>query len=177
MAARPITPGRARRVCKWTALVLTLLLAAAWDASGWYQASWAFRDGNTQLNNYLEKGQIGMRRTSFLGPELIPVVPPEFGLYPAVQCRLSERWIWWMGFRTTQFSTYSESTVWVPLWLLLLAALAPTALLWHRDRHALRRGHCPRCAYNLTGLPDSSPCPECGASRSANPEATPRDAR
>ena len=48
-----------------------------------------------------------------------------------------------------------------PLWLVFLAVLLPTLLLWFLDRRQpLPRGQC-RCGYNLTGNM-SGRCPECG---------------
>jgi predicted RNA-binding Zn-ribbon protein involved in translation (DUF1610 family) len=72
--------------------------------------------------------------------------------------------IWWPH-HTTIGSTH---TVQVPLWPLLV--LTSTAAIWlsHRSRMRTRPGHCPRCGYNLSGLPaptdpSAAPrCPECG---------------
>jgi hypothetical protein len=54
----------------------------------------------------------------------------------------------------------------LPVWLLSLATLAATAVLWRRElRNRLGRGfppgHCRRCGYDLTGN-ESGVCPECG---------------
>ncbi len=59
-----------------------------------------------------------------------------------------------------------------PLWLGLLADLAIwsavsylalTALNRYRTYRAKKRiGVCPKCRYDRTGLPPTSPCPECG---------------
>ncbi len=56
-----------------------------------------------------------------------------------------------------------------PGMLLFAGALAPAALLvaWPslRARRRRKAGVCPKCAYDLSGLDASAPCPECGALR------------
>jgi hypothetical protein len=53
----------------------------------------------------------------------------------------------------------------VPLWMFVIAFGAAPAVRLRRSaraRRLARRGHCPRCAYDLTG-DLSGVCPECGA--------------
>ena len=76
------------------------------------------------------------------------------------------------GFGWGLHSPYSGSSTWraggktvlrwYPLWPLLPVVGLPTGLLlWLDRRRRIPPGHCQRCAYNLTGLPEPR-CPECG---------------
>lgn len=49
----------------------------------------------------------------------------------------------------------------VPVWLLVVTAGLPTAILWRRDRRRPKPGSCKVCQYDLTGN-ESGICPECG---------------
>ena len=82
--------------------------------------------------------------------------------------------------------------VWIPLWVPWLLLAASSAWFLHRDRRARRHlgviavrfgrscrtplasaaalfrprpGLCRSCGYDLAGLQDGAPCPECGRSR------------
>ena len=55
-------------------------------------------------------------------------------------------------------------TIWIvsPRWVPFLAAVCVTALVFWLERRARpKKGHCPACGYNLTGL-QSGICAECG---------------
>ena len=67
-----------------------------------------------------------------------------------------ERWNRWAG----GDGPYPVSLEF-PLYALFLVVLLPTLLVW-RFWPKFPRGHCQRCAYNLTGL-TAAKCPECGA--------------
>lgn len=56
-----------------------------------------------------------------------------------------------------------------PFWFWLALAGLPTALLWWSDRSRFRAGHCSACGYNLSALPQGTPCPECGIARTSEP--------
>jgi hypothetical protein len=51
-----------------------------------------------------------------------------------------------------------------PLWLPAAALAAPAGWLWWRGSR--RAGRCRRCGYDLSGLPVTAACPECGRAQS-----------
>ena len=65
---------------------------------------------------------------------------------------------WW--FRYSPESGAQRAILKIPLWAPLLLVAIPTAWLWRRVRR-YPPGHCNKCGYNLTGLPEPR-CPECG---------------
>jgi hypothetical protein len=48
----------------------------------------------------------------------------------------------------------------VPLWSVALLTAPVCVTAWRRQP---KRGGCPACNYDLSGLPPGSPCPECAA--------------
>ena len=54
------------------------------------------------------------------------------------------------------------TSVEVPLWIPFAACVTPATAGWVRQFRRRRRNGCPRCGYELTGLPAAAPCPECG---------------
>ena len=66
--------------------------------------------------------------------------------------------IWW------RLPTWLQSTkgyLIIPLWIPMILVGMPCAVAWWRVLRRFAPGHCSKCGYNLTGLPDPR-CPECG---------------
>jgi hypothetical protein len=73
------------------------------------------------------------------------------------------KWRWWPDY-------FRSATAWgaaVPLWPLFLLSILCSAWLWRLDRKP-KPGHCPRCGYDLAGIP-SGACPECGSASTPTP--------
>lgn len=62
-----------------------------------------------------------------------------------------------LGYRPIWFGLTVNSLAYGALWFVLFAAIAR----WRR-RRASRRGKCPQCGYDLSGLAAGATCPECG---------------
>jgi hypothetical protein len=64
---------------------------------------------------------------------------------------------------TTEIGVWSGGYGWVPIWVIICAAL-PLPLIWIATRILVktrpRRGFCSACGYDLRATPDR--CPECG---------------
>ena len=134
--------SRARRFLKWTGLAVCLVLLAAWVLS----IRWTL--------NYAS----GQRACSI-----------SIGCLELTNVSVSDARHGWLVFRhPKQGLVYWPRTVsagWgrsimIPLWLLIVPILIPTAVLWWRDRRP-PPGHCQTCGYDLIGNV-TGVCPECG---------------
>jgi hypothetical protein len=87
-----------------------------------------------------------------------------------------ERYLYFYGWRPSWYARLAPNRFWAlplhPIWpgflangLLCFATVLLPCMLVSTLRRAtrLRRGRCPSCCYDLTGLPPGSPCPECAA--------------
>ena len=158
-------PSRARRILKWTGVGLSLLILAGWALSLWCRVQhWTTSRTMTSIDRgwfVLERSDLDMRdlyslahlQTTFywlnVGLEALRFQPP---------IRFDQRPI---NSPSNPHATDRNTTIFVALWVPLLAAAIPTAWLWHRDRHRVRPGCCLRCGYDLTGN-TSGVCSECG---------------
>jgi hypothetical protein len=87
-----------------------------------------------------------------------------------------DRYHYFYGWRPAWYARRAPNRLWAlplrPIWpgflanglLYFCAAVLPCMLAATVRRAArLRRGRCPACRYDLSGLPPGSPCPECAA--------------
>ncbi len=132
-----------------TRLLILLAAMAPWLTTIWFSIH--FYTLTTDI--HLQQGQLAVSTTSRFFALPFRVAPTLEITGPGRPFR------WW-------FQSYrSARQDWrcIPLWLPPIAAFAlleATRVLVRAQRRA--RNQCPRCAYNLRGLPPASPCPECG---------------
>jgi hypothetical protein len=185
---------------KWTAAVITVLLAAVWFASGWWIVAWVWdpANGTTALNVWAGslKVSAGPRTPKFPRGQFEGMmglrdprswqVSQDYGPWPGTieLTRLSElapewpRPFWY--FRPTWTSVPRLTEVSIPLWIPGSAVVLTGLILFHLDRRR-PSNCCPHCRYDLSATPPSAPCPECGeggrAQQSPNAEAAEPAAR
>ena len=139
-----------RKVCKWTGLVLSVLLFAVWVGSVFAQIQWTNTQGNTSF------GLSGGGITYFYNSPNLPIqsrgISIEFR-------RVTLNFSW-------DAAGYPRITsCFLPAWPLLLILAVPTALAWligclYSKR--LNKSECASCGYDIRGL---EVCPECGMKR------------
>ena len=142
--------GRVLRIAKWVATVACILCVAAFVISLWCNVgvemvrppvAWVARvdDGCIVLGWELEKR--GHR-------------------YEDVFFEAGSLFVIWEPFLDTYGGGLNGMAL-IPLWIVFLGLLVPTAFLWRRDRHRRKPGYCRYCGYDLTG-DVSGVWPECG---------------
>ena len=150
---------RGRRIAKWVLLTLTLMSAMLWIASAVAVVAYWTRTPTTNTLVALGEGSLRVERG-----------PPDRMEEPARQSEVHFEAYWsmvgisvrWWPFFVTD--TPRVFTAVIPLWIPTLLFASPTAWFFYRDRY-ISANHCPNCRYNLSGLPPTAPCPECGKAR------------
>jgi hypothetical protein len=149
---------RVRTFGKWAGAAVTVLLLIVWAGSAW----WMVRGPLTQRTHLqIVAGRVDVIR---FGPKSeMPAMMPWQRLE---RHRMPFRW--WFGTKTYVSAPIQYDVAGIPLWSLLLLTGVPTAWMFRTDwkrRRIERAGLCPKCGYDLRGLPDGRACPECGAVR------------
>ena len=170
--AKKPRPGRKRRTLGWTLLILGLLVAAVWVASGWCGIGY----GSADTWSSFHRGTVTVtqieKRNTFIYP---------LGLSGQSSGTLIPQWEWTgeggdisspllVERRTIGVAWYYRQlglcrVYGVVLWPIPLLLWIPAALLLRSGILARRRavkGQCAKCGYSLAGLADGAACPECG---------------
>src|SRR5437588_12585931 len=125
---------RLRRVAKWTGVATCLACVAVWAAS-------LYRGVQYDHGNYVI--DIGSAWTIIVIAPDKATVPGRWIRYEVINGARLDAIMTKPMIRSSSSRSQHGFTVFVPLWLIALAAAVPTAWLWHRDRRKLP-GHC-RC--------------------------------
>lgn len=171
-------PGRKRRAAGLTLIVLGLLVAGVWAASGWWQL------GHTSPRDAysLSSGRFSGWTANFES-----LTDLEQGWYfKRLPAEVNAESWWWSGWQLQQdgslmrrhtagvFQIWSQqfqlttlqiSGFHVKLWpipLLLWAAGVPVLRSGIVARRRAKTGQCGKCGYSLAGLAEGAACPECG---------------
>ena len=154
-------PSRARRILKWTGVVLSFMTVVIWIASLWCHFRLALTD-----NRGIEISRGALMAFDFN--------VPWYRLRPGPAVESHDR----VGFgfvspdaqwrKNLGISSIRASIIVLPLWLALLLTAIPTAWLWHRDRRLISCSpdhlFCSGCGYDLTRN-TSGVCSECGLAK------------
>ncbi len=159
--------SRTRRLLKWVASLICLLILTAWFGTG---CGLYAKYESPAVQFVLSRGCIWAEVQKWGKPWWEPT---------------RQRWefcrVWWPvawpedlgllwgpdfywefpAFDANRIHYGSSVCVHVPCWLLFAVFSVPTALLWYVDRGRIQPGHCGKCDYDLTGNV-SGRCPECG---------------
>jgi len=161
--------GRKGRILKWAGVVASLILGLPWGLSQiWtfqYSREWwePIGDGPDGLPVYirLSLGDGTVHCRHGWGPEGTHW-SVSWNQWPlGILLRPSE---WVPQFERQKSSGRKgayETNVVLPLFLPFMIVASMTWIVWYRDRHRIRPGHCRNCGYSLTGNL-SGVCPECG---------------
>jgi hypothetical protein len=134
-------------------LVLTLLIAGVYVASGWWWVS-----GSRSIAGhgvFIGVGGGCLLLSEFDAASRMPMpLDWEAGRY-------TDSMLWWFQVIRAPIFGNVLTYVMIPLWAPLLLIAIPMYFLWPRPFRRHRPGHCRACGYDLKGVPTST-CPECG---------------
>jgi len=150
---------------KWGGAAATVVLAAIWVSSGWWEAAYGPRNGmRFEIVAYS-----GLMRIAWTDSRDVPPHFAEGGSFYTGEFRLY--WWAWRWYARDSLASITagrlkgDFLVVFPLWVFPLAMVPPTLLAWRLDARARRSsysGTCISCRYSRAGLAPATPCPECG---------------
>ena len=159
---------RGLRCAMWAYVASITALAALFVWSGWRAFYVRFNDGQRVVEVQMLYGCLNIGGFGIRGH---PHASASAGTEPEQKTNLlstgAPRWDWWFSYwRAAVSPTNVYWNLSVPGWAVLGAFAAPlcwmAAARWRRA--SCTQADCPRCGYDLSGVP-AGVCPECGGSR------------
>lgn len=147
---------------RWGAVLVCLLLIAAFLRSGWWVHEVRWRSVDRTFAIGINQGSVTLMDSVHPGTPILG--DRRFRHIDLSSIRPSPSWVFGRWFRWDRHRTSvgSDAYVFIPLWLpFALTLLAAGWHFWIDRRRA--PGLCPRCGYDLAGV-SGGVCPECGAS-------------
>ena len=154
---------RIRRIARWPALALLLLMAVATYFAFYRPLNFFLTAPYAFYEVSLLEGGLRWRQ--------LPLVPESgvswqfVGFHRGGLLYPNEKSVWLPAYEHHATANWQ---LFIPMWILLLLTTPLCLALWWPDlRRRIPPGHCPNCRYDLRGLPPNSPCPECGKGATA----------
>ena len=147
---------RKRRILKWIGLLLCIMMLAFWVFSVMYVTYYGTPRGPWSIG--IAFGRFGFEDSQGKSPGWMCI-----RMYTTLKALTADLSWTEIAHRRLGLCLPSKGVggmLFVPVWLLVVAAGFPTAALWWRDRRP-KAGFCKVCKYDLTGNV-SGTCPECG---------------
>ena len=152
---------RLRRFLRRSAILAAIACALLWLAGHIRPCCLAFHN-TTSLNTarLMLNSRIGWAREHAAGRIAIPRTSPI--VLTLTVCNRGSAVLTYRGLGSVPFdpTRVPLPNFSIPFWL-LIGAFSGLALLLRRQPRR-ERGLCPKCDYDLAGLPPGTPCPECG---------------
>lgn len=173
------------RFLRWASLVLLVVVVVAFALSPWLHAEGGLRLTHERPDDYpsgsmtvvgFSTGTIYVRHSAY--SVLVRGEPGVSTYWHGRWTFFRDRWFHWTAAETSAFwpgrarydsftshSASDEYEVWLPLWMLTLAALTLCMRMWWTPLQQWRRhrsGCCVACGYACDA---GGVCPECGAQR------------
>lgn len=163
-ARRPSKVDVRRRIVVRLRIVVVawLILAMAWIIAGVGQTGVLVSNTRLSIGVRLYRGGVDVKVDILEGEQSKYWRATWFSPIQAER-RSRPMWLWKPQMEVIVSPTGRRYRVMMPLWLVMIPSTVLVA--WCGLTRSRRTGECLGCGYSRVGLPDSVPCPECGANR------------
>lgn len=140
------------------------ILLVFWGSSPWISATYYDARSDPLIRVEYGGGGVWLYRGSLSASGL---GRPSPNRQVGFSCKINRPWLnptdwnWKPRGKISNGPSYLGVSIWIPLWILIIATLPPTGLICAYLLRG-RAGYCPKCQYDRRGLGETVVCPECG---------------